>query len=121
MIYRIKSTFQYGLSNFVFAPYCLYRLGRKEQTIATIRELEPYIVELDDRLLNDMVMAAFAQDPESFFEAATRLLALDQKRRLLENVDIDFQFIIHFCRELGLKEELIEAQDTYIAFLNVPG
>lgn len=121
LMQKEKSTFQYGLSNFVFAPYCLYRLGRKEQTIATIRELEPYIVELDDRLLNDMVMAAFAQDPESFFEAATRLLVLDQKRRLLENVDIDFQFIIHFCREMGLKEELIEAQDAYIAFLNVPG
>ena len=121
LMQKEKSTFQYGLSNFVFAPYCLYRLGRKEQTIATIRELEPYIVELDDRLLNDMVMAAFAQDRESFFEAATRLLALDQKRRLLENVDIDFQFIIHFCREMGLKEELIEAQDAYIAFLNVPG
>ena len=121
LMQKEKSTFQYGLSNFVFAPYCLYRLGRKEQTIATIRELEPYIVELDDRLLNDMVMAAFAQDRESFFKAATRLLALDQKRRLLENVDIDFQFIIHFCREMGLKEELIEAQDAYIAFLNVPG
>lgn len=66
LMQKEKSTFQYGLSNFVFAPYCLYRLGRKEQTIATIRELEPYIVELDDRLLNDMVMAAFAQDPESF-------------------------------------------------------
>lgn len=48
-------------------------------------------------------------------------MALDQKRRLLENVDIDFQFIIHFCREMVLKEELIKAQDAYIAFLNIPG
>ncbi|EOS60518.1 hypothetical protein C815_01380 [Firmicutes bacterium M10-2] len=112
-----KATFSCGLSNFIFAPYCFYMLNEGENVRRTLKEIKPYVKDESDRLVLKMVEYALEKNCDAFFESARRLLAFDQKYRNQENIELTYQFMIHFCKEMGMVQKRIEIQEAYIAFL----
>ncbi len=112
-----KATFSCGLSNFIFAPYCFYMLNEGENVRRTLKEIKPYVKDESDRLVLKMVEYALEKNCDAFFESAHRLLAFDQKYRNQENIELTYQFMIHFCKEMGMVQKRIEIQEAYIAFL----
>ncbi len=112
-----KATFSCGLSNFLFAPYCFYMMNERATAWRTLEEIKPYVKDESDRLALKMVEYALEKNCDAFFESARRLLAFDQKYRNQENIELTYQFLIHFCKETGLDAKRMEIQEDYIAFL----
>lgn len=112
-----KETFKCGLSNFVYAPYCLYRLGKTERAKNAIEEIRPYCTNIEDKLRLKLVNYALKKDGRSFFKTAEHLLKLDLKNRSQETAEVTYQLMIYFCKENNLNQKLIEAQEAYIIML----
>lgn len=112
-----KDTFQFGLSNFVFAPLCLYMLNEKEKAERILDNLKTYIVQKNDLLLCEMIRNALLEEKTKTLETAFSLLKEDHKIREHETEEIVYQFMIHFCKKMGLDQRRMEIQEQYIACL----
>lgn len=112
-----RETFQHGLSNFVYAPLCLYMLNEQERAKSALVDIKPYAKTKEEILLCKMIHAVFSQEIETVLKMALEVLKEDQRKRERESEEIVYQFLIHFCKETGLDAKRMEIQEDYIAFL----
>lgn len=112
-----RNTFSYGLSNFVFAPYCFYMLDDLEEANNTIKKIKPYVKDQSDQLLLNIIKYAIENNENAFFEDSQRLLILDQKNKKQENIELTYRFMISFYKKNGIESRQIKLQEEYISFL----
>ncbi|WP_286209680.1 hypothetical protein, partial [Dubosiella newyorkensis] len=116
-IFYTLNSFSYGLSNFVFAPYCFYMLDDLEKANNTIKKIKPYVKDQSDQLLLNIIKYAIDNNENAFFEDSQRLLILDQKNKKQENIELTYRFMISFYKKIGIESRQIKLQEEYISFL----
>lgn len=114
---RERAGFQFGLSNFVFAPLCLYMLDEKRHAQKILADIKPYIKAKDDAFLCILVEAALTTDSELVLKTMSEVIQENRSNQNHQGEEIVYQFMIHYCKAAGLDQRRMEIQEQYIACL----